>query len=173
MQNTLFKISPKYKGGFRAKFAFVLALFQFMQLNGISQAAPQALATTVNDHFAREVSNNSTWFAQHPPQKPEAFLCMLRTDSTGKIWDIQLLADEKFTDSAYAIFQRLLPADFTQWRNVQYKNTTFLIPIYVLVGKMSISEITKLTGLDAVNRSKKTNLFWLEELVLGWVKRSH
>jgi len=97
----------------------------------------------------------------------EAFLCLLDIDSSGKISDVHLLADERNKDSAFAIFSRMRPSDFGDWQVKKCQGKTILIPITVIaLGKPKY--VKDLDGLNAFKPGETKNLIIIRPLSLGW-----
>jgi len=93
--------------------------------NGSGKELTQ-LQTIIFDFLSSRDSNTNT-------ERPSEFiLCLLNIDSSGRVSDIHLLADDKNKDSAYNILSRMEPAAFKSWKEEKHKGKTIIIPVMIL-----------------------------------------
>ena len=63
-------------------------------------------------------------------RKSEFIMIFIEMDSTSRVKDIRLVADEKNRDSVYAILSRMTPNDFKEWQPKNCKNKLIIIPLF-------------------------------------------
>jgi len=99
--------------------------------------------------------------------KGEAFLCLLNTDSAGKINDIHFLINELFADSAYRVYKKLSISAFEKIRFNEYRNKTVVIPIIVETKTNGIG-IMDDAGLRDFMPGQNKNLVMSLPVTVGW-----
>jgi hypothetical protein len=101
-----------------------------------------------------------------PGARSEAFICLLSIDSNGKVTAVNLLADEKNRDSAFAIFSKLEPKHFKDWQAKSCKNKTVIVPIALLTSSEKPKYVKDL--MSALRSAEGKNYIITRECAFGW-----
>ena len=91
---------------------------------------------------------------------------MLTTDSSGKVIAVNLLADEKNRDSAFAIFSKLEPKHFKDWQSKTCGGKTIIVPISLWTKRGLPKYVNDL--MAALKPAEGNNFVIVRGVAVGW-----
>lgn len=127
-----------------------------------------ALQGALSEFFNRNIPNNEMFPRSKIGAPLEAFICLLKIDSAGKIVHVNFLANDKFKDSAYSIFSKMKPSDFKNWQVEKCKTKTIAIPIFMLSNGGGHKYINEASGLAGFKPGETESLIIVRGIDFSW-----